>query len=97
MPPEAREFPSFGEQRAHVFESWLAIRYFGLVRAPRLRVIRPESKPLTASTELGTLDAIHLASALLWQEASGIDLAMTTHDKALGVAALAHGLKVLGT
>jgi uncharacterized protein len=48
-------------------------------------------------TELGTLDAIHLASALLWQEASGVDLAMTTHDKALGVAAQAHGLRVLGT
>jgi uncharacterized protein len=47
-------------------------------------------------TELGTLDAIHLASALLWQDAFGIDLAMATHDKALAVAAEAHGLKVLG-
>ena len=48
-------------------------------------------------TELGTLDAIHLASALLWKDAFGIDPAMATHDKALGLAAQAHGLKVLGT
>ena len=48
-------------------------------------------------TELGTLDAIHLASALLWKDALGIDPAMATHDKALGLAAQAHGLKVLGT
>lgn len=48
-------------------------------------------------TELGTLDAIHLASALLWKDATGIDLLMATHDGALGLAAQAHGLKVLGT
>jgi predicted nucleic acid-binding protein len=47
-------------------------------------------------TELGTLDAIHLASALLWKEAMGIDPVMATHDGALGLAAQAHGLKVLG-
>ena len=47
-------------------------------------------------TELGTLDAIHLASALLWKEAMGIDPALATHDTALGLAALAHGLKVVG-
>ena len=48
-------------------------------------------------TELGTLDAIHLASALLWQGATGIDPVMATHDAALGLAARAHGFKVLGT
>jgi predicted nucleic acid-binding protein len=47
-------------------------------------------------TELRTLDAIHLASSLLWQDATGIDLTMATHDKALGVAAQAHGLNVVG-
>jgi predicted nucleic acid-binding protein len=47
-------------------------------------------------TELGTLDAIHLASALLWKEATGIDAVMATHDRALGLAAQAHGLKVSG-
>lgn len=48
-------------------------------------------------TELGTLDAIHLASALLWQDATDIDPVMATHDAALGMAAKAHGLKVLGS
>lgn len=47
-------------------------------------------------TELGTLDAIHLASALLWKEATGLDAVMATHDRALGLAAKAHGLKVMG-
>lgn len=47
-------------------------------------------------TELGTLDAIHLASSLLWQDATGEDLTMATHDRALGVAAQAHGLNVVG-
>jgi predicted nucleic acid-binding protein len=48
-------------------------------------------------TELGTLDAIHLASALLWKDALGADPAMATHDKALALAAQAHGLRVIGT
>jgi predicted nucleic acid-binding protein len=47
-------------------------------------------------TELGTLDAIHLASALLWRDAFGEELSMATHDKALALAAQAHGLKTLG-
>lgn len=48
-------------------------------------------------TELGTLDAIHLASALLWKDSMRIDPVMATHDEALGLAAEAHGLTVLGT
>lgn len=47
-------------------------------------------------TELGTLDAIHLATALLWKEMSHTDLTMATHDIALGLAARAHGLPVVG-
>jgi hypothetical protein len=45
-------------------------------------------------TELGTLDAIHLSSALLWREVTGENLTMATHGRALG--AQAHGMKVLG-
>jgi len=48
-------------------------------------------------TELGTLDAIHLATALLWKEMSRMDLVMATHDGALGLAARAHGLCVVGS
>ena len=47
-------------------------------------------------TELGTLDAIHLATALLWKEMSPVELTMATHDAALGLAARAHGLPVVG-
>src|SRR5258708_14724080 len=47
-------------------------------------------------TELGTLDAIHLASALLWKDAVDLDAVMATHDQALGLAAQAHGLKAVG-
>jgi predicted nucleic acid-binding protein len=47
-------------------------------------------------TELGTLDAIHLASSLLWQDATGTEINMATHDRALGIAAQAHGLRVMG-
>lgn len=47
-------------------------------------------------TELGTLDAIHLATALLWKEMSHKNPTMATHDTALGLAARAHGLAVVG-
>jgi len=57
-------------------------------------VLDRASQPMP--TELGTLDAIHLASALLWKDATGVDPVMATHDEALGLAARAHGLHVLG-
>ena len=47
-------------------------------------------------TELGTLDALHLATAVLWREAYGAHLVMVTHDTALGLAARAHGFPVVG-
>ena len=47
-------------------------------------------------TDVGTLDAIHLATALLWREMTGEDPTMATHDSALAIAAKAHGLRVVG-
>lgn len=47
-------------------------------------------------TELGTLDAIHLATALLWREETRTELVMATHDGALALSARAHGLTVVG-
>lgn len=47
-------------------------------------------------TELGTLDAIHLATAILWKDMSQADLVMATHDGALALGAQAHGLPVVG-
>lgn len=46
-------------------------------------------------TSLGTLDAIHLSSALLAREAYP-ELAFATHDRGLGTAARAVGFQVLG-
>ena len=47
-------------------------------------------------TPLGTLDAIHLATALLWNQASEGPLSFATHDKELAMAARACGIIVLG-
>lgn len=57
-------------------------------------VLRRASEPF--STPLGTLDAIHLATALIWREAHQAGLTMATHDKALATAARAAGFAVVG-
>lgn len=57
-------------------------------------VLSRASQPLP--TALGTLDAIHLATAMMWKERTAKDLAMATHDAALAVAAKASGLRVVG-
>ncbi len=45
-------------------------------------------------TVLGTLDAIHLATALVWVETKNETLTFLTHDVELGIAARACGLEV---
>ena len=45
---------------------------------------------------LGTLDAIHLATAQLWIEHNGQELTFVTHDRQLGLAARVCGLDVAG-
>ena len=57
-------------------------------------VLSRASQPLP--TALGTLDAIHLASAMMWKERTATDLSMATHDMALATAAKASGLRVVG-
>jgi len=57
-------------------------------------VLNRAAQPLP--TPLGTLDAIHLSTAILWKERGQSDLVMATHDTALGVAARACGLHVVG-
>lgn len=57
-------------------------------------VLRRASEPFP--TPLGTLDAIHLSTALTWCEMRSADLTMATHDKLLGTAARAMGLQVIG-
>ena len=45
---------------------------------------------------LGTLDAIHLASALIWQDVVGQPVTMITHDMQLAKASKMMSLEVLG-
>jgi predicted nucleic acid-binding protein len=61
---------------------------------PSAAVLARAAQPFP--TPLGTLDAVHLASALLWRETRQEQLAFATHDRALATAARASGLRVLG-
>ena len=57
-------------------------------------VLRRASEPFP--TPLGTLDAIHLSTAISWRDTRGVELTMATHDKALATAARSVGLPVIG-
>jgi predicted nucleic acid-binding protein len=61
---------------------------------PTRPVLARAAQPLP--TELGMLDAIHLATAMVWREMYDADLVMATHDAALGTAARSCGLRVVG-
>lgn len=58
-------------------------------------VLRRAADPFP--TPVGTLHAVHLATALAWRESRGVPLVVATHDVELGVAAAACGLDVIGT
>lgn len=60
----------------------------------RPAVLSRASEPLP--TALGTLDAIHLATALVWRERMGVLPTIATHDSALGLAARTFGFDVRG-
>jgi len=62
---------------------------------PTPAVLHRASQPLP--TALGTLDAIHLATAGLWAETSGEPIVMATHDGTLALAARAFGIRVVGS
>jgi len=61
---------------------------------PTRPILHRASLPLPVP--LGTLDALHLATALLWRERREADLVMATHDAALATAARACGLRAAG-
>jgi hypothetical protein len=61
-----------------------------ITRAVLTRAAQP------SPTSLGTLDALHLSSALIWRERTGRHLAMATHDEALATASRAYGLAAIG-
>jgi predicted nucleic acid-binding protein len=83
--------PELARRRSSILE---LLESFELVEIDPL-VLDRASQPLP--TELGNLDAIHLATCLLWREDRKTEIVMATHDGALGIAAQSHGLRVVGT
>ena len=69
-----------------------------LETAETVELTRPvlDRAALPLPVTLGTLDAIHLASAMLWREASAEELVLATHDRSLALAARACGLRTMG-
>lgn len=75
-------------QRAAIIATLRGFELASLSRATLERAADPYP------TSLGTLDAIHLTTALLLRRRIP-DLAFATHDEALGLAARAVGLRLL--
>ncbi len=83
--------PDEAAGRLRIAHEWLEA--IDLVRV-RLPVLGRASEPLPLP--LGTLDALHLATALVWRDRIGPIDALATHDAALGAAARAFGFTVRG-
>jgi predicted nucleic acid-binding protein len=83
--------PDEAATRLRTLQEWLEAIDLVLLRPP---VLSRASEPLPVP--LGTLDAIHLATALTWRDRVGALPAMATHDTALGQAARTFGFDVLG-
>jgi predicted nucleic acid-binding protein len=77
--------------RLRTVTEWLEAIDLVLLRPP---VLSRASEPLPMP--LGTLDALHLATALIWRDRIGSLPTMATHDTALGLAAQAFGFEVRG-
>ena len=77
--------------RIGAVNEWLEGIDLVLLRPP---VLSRASDPMPMP--IGTLDAIHLATALIWRERLGNLPEMATHDAALGAAARAFGFDVRG-
>lgn len=77
--------------RLRAANQWLEAIDLVLLRTP---VLSRASEPMPMT--LGTLDALHLATALIWRDRMGSLTTMATHDTALGLAAQAFGFEVRG-
>lgn len=77
-------------RRETVFRVLEGLELVELTRAVLRRAAQPMPSPL------GTLDAIHLATAEMWREARQKELLVATHDQALALAARASGFRVAG-
>lgn len=72
-------------------EDWLEAVDLVLLQRP---ILARASDPFP--TPLGTLDAVHLATVLVWRERMKQSLVLATHDAGLALAARAFGVEVLG-
>jgi predicted nucleic acid-binding protein len=79
-------------ERIGMVNEWLEAVDLVLLRPP---VLSRASEPMPLP--VGTMDAIHLATALIWRDRLGPLPQMVTHDAALGAAARAFGFDVRGT
>ena len=77
--------------RLRTVTEWLEAIDLVLLRTP---VLSRASEPMPMP--LGTLDTLHLATALIWRDRMGPLPTMATHNTALGLAAQAFGFDVRG-
>ena len=77
--------------RRSIVTDWLEAVDLVLLQRP---ILARASEPLPSP--LGTLDALHLATALAWQDRMEQALVMATHDGRLATAARAFGMDVVG-
>lgn len=77
--------------RTEILKTWLESVDLVLLQRP---ILSRASEPFP--TPLGTLDAMHLATALVWRDRMGQELTMATHDGGLAIASRAFGIPVLG-
>lgn len=61
---------------------------------PTRPILSRAAQPLPVT--LGTLDAMHLATALVWREVSQAVVVLATHDARLALAARAVGFDTIG-
>jgi len=77
--------------RRETATEWLEAVDLVLLQRP---ILARASEPFP--TPLGTLDAVHLSTALVWRERMRQALVMATHDRDLALAARSFGLEVRG-
>lgn len=78
------------QRHAKMTEFLASFSYIEITQAILQRAAEPQAIPL------GTLDAIHLATALLLRESEDRDITIATHDRTLAEAARLHGFVIIG-
>jgi predicted nucleic acid-binding protein len=78
--------------RRGVVSEWLEGIDLILLQRP---ILARASEPFP--TPLGTLDSLHLATALLWRERMHRSPVLATHDRDLALAGRSFGLEVVGS